>query len=65
MKLTVKKVVHSRRGRKRFGRRESWFVVGLPWAECGLNRCGPYSDYQEARSDCRGMQSIFQNEEYK
>lgn len=42
-----------------------WWVEGLPADECGRTRCGPYDSYDEARSDCRGMQEIFNSEEYK
>jgi len=42
-----------------------YWIEGLPYAECQRVRCGPYPSYQEARSDCTGMQLIFDNENFK
>lgn len=44
--------------------RPLYWVTGLPWDECGRVRCGPYEDRKEAMSDLRGMQDIFNNEDY-
>jgi len=67
VKYTFAKVNVNRRRRDKIP--TVWYIEGLPPygidGEDGYTRCGPYDTYQEARSDCDGMQRVFDNEGYK
>lgn len=62
VKYTFAKInQHRKRGQKLAPK---WWIEGLPYDECGRVRCGPYDPYEEARSDCRGMQHVFDDEDF-
>jgi hypothetical protein len=63
IKLTFAKVNAKRRRGKKL--KPVWWIEGLPFEECQRVRCGPYEEYEHAQSDRRGMQEVFDNEDYK
>lgn len=68
VQLRIRKCVTPRKLRRTVGRAATWWIEGLPDYYVDEDgpyvRCGPYFDYQEAKSDKDGMQRVFDNENY-
>lgn len=70
VKLTVKKYTfekinkNRRRGQKL---QPKYWIENIPdyWVDDigPYSRCGPYASYEEARSDCKGMQTVLDEED--